>query len=221
MATTTDPSTHVAAGMPSKLVRYSPDVDSLSPRFGENLETVIDGVEHYIAASVATEGTGQAVRFAHVKAYGFVRGEVEILDGLPTEYAQGIYARPGSHDALIRFSNGAAHLGSDTTLPTGTGLALKIFGIAGRTMLDDEPDSGTFDYTNINAPIFFCNTVAHYLFIHSLFNELPTYFAQGKPGRNRFLHDYLTGKGTLAEENWIWDELFAFLTLGKVPAVNL
>jgi hypothetical protein len=88
-------------------------------------------------------------------------------------------------------------------------------------MLDDEPDSGTFDYTNINAPIFFCNTVAHYLFIHSLFNELPTYFAQGKPGRNRFLHDYLTGKGTLAEDDWIWDELFAFLTVGKVPAVNL
>ncbi len=50
-------------------------------------------------------------------------------------------------------------------------------------MLDDEPDSGTFDYANINAPIFFCNTVAHYLFIHNLFTELPAYF--GLLWRNR------------------------------------
>src|SRR6266852_928592 len=221
MATTIDTSTRVAAGMPSKFIRYAPDIDSLSPNFEENLETVLNGVERYVAGSVTSEGTGQAVRFAHAKAYGFVRGEVEILDNLPAEYAQGIYARPGAHDALIRFSNGAAHLGADTTLPTGTGLALKIFGIAGRTMLDDEPDSGTFDYANINAPIFFCNTVAHYLFIHQLFNELPAYVAEGKRGRNRFLHDYLTGKGALTEDDWIWDELFAFITVGKIPAVNL
>jgi hypothetical protein len=221
MATTTDTSIHVTSGLPSKFVRYSADIDSLSPDFAENLETVIKGVERYVAASVATEGTGQAVRFAHAKAYGFVTGEVEILGNLPGEFAQGIYAKPGVHDALIRFSNGSAHLGADTMLPTGTGLALKIFGIAGRTMLDDEPDSGTFDYANINAPIFFCNTVAHYLFIHSLFNELPGYFAQGKSGRNRFYHDYLTGRGTLAEAEWIWDELFAFLQVGKIPAVNL
>jgi hypothetical protein len=221
MATTSVAASHVVADMPSKFVRHSSQIDSLSPSFGENLETVIQGVERYVAASVTTEGTGHAVRFAHAKAYGFVRGEVEILDALPTEYAQGIYARPGNHDALIRFSNGAAHLGPDTMLPTGTGLALKIFGIAGRTLLDDEPDAGTFDYANINAPIFFCNTVAHYLFIHNLFTELPVYFAQGKPGRNRFYHDYLTGKGTLAEKDWIWDEFFAFLTIGKIPAANL
>jgi hypothetical protein len=106
-------------------------------------------------------------------------------------------------------------------LPTGTGLALKIFGVEGRTLLDDEPDSGTFDYANINAPIFFCNTVGHYLFIHELFTELPTYFAEGKLGRNRFFHDYLTGRGTLNEGAWIWDELFAFLAVGKIPALNL
>ncbi len=174
MATTTDASAHAAAKIPSEFVRYAPDIDSLSPNFGEDLETVIKGVEHYVSASVTAEGTGHAVRFAHAKAYGFVRGEVEILDGLPTAYAQGIYARPGLHDALIRFSNGSAHLGPDTMLPTGTGLALKIFGVAGRTVLDDEPDSGTFDYANINAPIFFCNTVAHYVFI-----LLSTYWTMG------------------------------------------
>ncbi len=122
MAITTDAATRVAEGVPSEFVRYAPDIDSLSPDFPRDLEAVINGVERYVAASVTTEGTGQAVRFAHAKAYGFVTAEVEILDHLPAEYAQGIYARPGRHDALIRFSNDAARLGADTTLPTGTGL---------------------------------------------------------------------------------------------------
>ena len=42
MATTIDGSIHVGAGAPPEFVRYSPDVDSLSPDFGENLDTVQD-----------------------------------------------------------------------------------------------------------------------------------------------------------------------------------
>src|SRR5438445_3961665 len=116
MATTADTSALLAAGVPPEFVRYSPDIESLSPNFGEDLGKVIDGVERYVTASVTSEGTGQAVRFAHAKAYGFVKADVEILDNLPAAYAQGIYAKPGRHDALIRFSNGSAHLGTDTTL---------------------------------------------------------------------------------------------------------
>ena len=76
-------------------------------------------------------------------------------------------------------------------------MALKIFGIKDPTLLDDEPDTGTFDYANINAPVFFCNTVEDYLFIQQLFIEAPLYFVQGPTGRRRFYTDFLTGKGTL------------------------
>ena len=48
------------------------------------------------------------------------------------------------------------------------------------TLVDDEPDAGTFDYNTINMPVFFCNTVAHYLFIHQLFTDAPRYFARGR-----------------------------------------
>ena len=77
------------------------------PGFDENVQKVIAKTEEYITGSVTAGGTGQAVRDAHAKGYGLVRGEVEILDGLPEEYAQGIYATPGRHDALVRFSNGS------------------------------------------------------------------------------------------------------------------
>ena len=207
--------------MSPSFVKYTPDIEAADPGFDENLRTVIRRTEQYITQSVTTEGTGRAVRDAHAKGYGLVRGEVEILDQLPVEYAQGIYAIPGKHDALIRFSNGSPHAGADARLGGATGLALKIFGIEGPTLLDDEPDTGTFDYANINAPVFFCNTVEDYLFIQQLFVEAPLYFAQGPAGRHRFYADFLTGKGTLDQDHWAWDELLAFLRVLQSPPVNL
>ena len=207
--------------MSTRFVKYTPDIETADPGFDQNLQTVIAKTERYIARSATTEGTGRAVRDAHAKGYGLVRAEVEILDQLPAEYAQGIYATPGRHDALIRFSNGSPHAGADARLGGATGLALKIFDIAGPTLLEDEPDTRTFDYANINAPVFFCNTVEHYLFIQDLFIEAPAYFVQGTPGRHRFYQDFVTGKGTLDQDNWAWDELLAFLRVLQSPPVNL
>src|ERR1700747_3178450 len=86
--------------MSPPFVKYTPDIEAADPGFDENLGIVIGRTEQYISQSVTTEGTGHAVRDAHAKGYGLVRGEVEILDQLPAEYAQGIYATPGRHDAL-------------------------------------------------------------------------------------------------------------------------
>jgi hypothetical protein len=207
--------------MPSRFIPYAPDIEAVDPDFDDNLQTVIEKSERYIAESVTAEGTGRAVRDAHAKGYGLVRGEVEILGRLPGEYAQGIYATPGTHDALVRFSNGSPHAGADARLGGATGLALKIFDIDGPTLLEDEPDTRTFDYANINGPIFFCNAVEHYLFIQDLFLQAPAYFAQGRPGAHRFYRDFVTGKGTLDQEDWAWDEFLAFLSLSQIPRVNV
>ncbi|KXF55413.1 catalase [Rhodococcus sp. SC4] len=207
--------------MATPFVRYTPDIEAGEPAFEKNLETVAAATERYVADSVTAEGTGRAVRDAHAKGYGLVRGEVEVLGGLPDEYAQGIYATPGKHDALIRFSNGSPHAGPDASLGTAMGLGLKMFDVEGPTLLEDEPDTGTFDYLTINMPIFFCNTVEHYLFIQDLFLRAPAYFAEGRPGAHRFYHDFVTGKGTLAPDQWAWDEFLAYLSFRQIPPVNV
>ena len=76
----------------------------------------------------------------------------------------------------------------------------------GPTLLEDEPDTRTFDYANINAPIFFVNTVEHYTFVQELVTAAPFYLAKGKAGVHQFLHDFVTGKGTLPPEEWAWEE---------------
>ncbi|HET8962112.1 catalase family protein [Nocardioides sp.] len=201
-------------------VPYTPDLEVAEPRFDEHLKVVIDKAEDYVARSATTDGSGGSVRDAHARGYGLVRAELEILDGLPDGYAQGIYATPGRHGALIRFSNGSPHAGADVRLGTSVGMALKIFGITGPTLLEDEPDTHTFDYTTINGPVFFCNTLEHYLFFQELFLQASTYFAQGRPGTHRFLSDFVTGKGTFEQDDWAWDELLAMLRLQQTPSVN-
>src|SRR5215208_4811160 len=208
--------------MAQDFVKYSPDIERADPDFDENLQTVIEATKEYIEGSVKSEGMNTAVRDAHAKGYGLARAEVEILGGLAPEYAQGIYAHPGRHEALIRFSNGSPHTGADAALGSVVmGMGLKLFGIESQTLLEDEPDSHTFDYALINAPIFFCNTVEHYLFIQKLFLSAPDYFSRGKPGVHQFLHDWVTGMGTLEPEDWAWDELAAILSLRRVQPVNL
>jgi hypothetical protein len=166
--------------MAQNFVRYSPELEHADPAFDDALQTVIKRTTEYITESVQTEGVGRAVRDAHAKGYGLIRAEVEILGGLAPEYAQGIYARPGRHEALIRFSNGSPHAGADARLGNAVGMGLKLFGIDGQMLLEDEPDSHTFDYNLINAPIFFCNTVEHYLFIQQWTGRFASHHGSGR-----------------------------------------
>jgi hypothetical protein len=213
--------------MTQTFVRYSPDVEHAEPGFDQVLQQVLDDMKQHMRGSLKTEGIGLVVRNAHAKGYGLARGEFEILGGTPSEYAQGIYAKPGRHEAMVRFSNGTNHVGGDQFLGPITGIGLKVFGIEGKTLLEDEPDSHTFDYALINHPVFFVNTVAHYVFIQSLFAGLglppPAHLTleERQAGLHRILYNFVTGKGTLPPEQWAWEELGAFLNLAQTKPVNL
>ena len=102
--------------MTQTFVRYGPDVEQNEPDFEQTLQQVLDDMKEHMRGSLKTEGIGLMVRNAHAKGYGLARGEFEILSGMPNEYAQGIYAKPGRHEAMVRFSNGTNHVGSDRFL---------------------------------------------------------------------------------------------------------
>ena len=207
--------------MSSEFIRYTPDIETIAPDIDESLAQIIDFVEKKGRESPKTEGAGRAVRAAHAKSFGLVKAEVEILPDVPAAYAQGIYAKPGRHGALIRFSSTSGHLGTDAQLGSGLGFAIKIFDVDGAKLVEDEPDSSTFDLVLKNNPIFICNTAKHYLFIEEITNDLPHYLAGGTAGLHKLLTDFVTGKSTLKQPDWAWEELGAFVRLAtQTPTRN-
>ena len=207
--------------MPPDFVRYVPEIETIDPNLDEVMAQVIDFWEQKGRESPTTEGTGRAVRGAHAKALGLVKAEVEILPDVPVSYAQGVYAKPGRHGALIRFSSASGHLGPDAQLGPVLGFAIKIFDVDGPKLVEDEPNSTTFDLVLKNNPIFIANTAKHYLFIQEISNDVPKYVARGKAGFHELLTDFVTGKGTLEQPDWAWEELFAFVrTATQTPVRN-
>ena len=206
--------------MPQDFVRYTPQIETIDPDLERLLEKIIGFWEKKVRESPVAEGSGKALRGAHAKTFGVARAELQILRIVPPAYAQGIYARPGRHDALLRFSSSSTHLGADATLGGIVGCAMKIFDVPGKKLMDDEPDSATFDLVLKSNPIFVANTAKHYLMIQEVGNDLPQYLARGRTGLHELLTDFLTGKGTFEQSDWAWDELLAFLKLSQTPFRN-
>ncbi len=206
--------------MATEFVRYSPEIETIDPQLDKLLPQIIDFWEKKGRESPKTEGTGRAVRGAHAKAIGVVKAEVEIRGDLLTPYAQGIYAKPGRHGALIRFSSASNYLGPDLLLGPVLGFAIKVFGIDGPKLVEDEPNSPTFDLVLKNSPVFIANTAKHYLFIEEIGNDSLKYLSRGKTGFHELLADFVTGKGSLERSEWAWEELGAFLKAAQTPLGN-
>lgn len=206
--------------MSPDFVRYRPEIETLDPDLDRLLEQIIGFWEQKVRESPIAERSGRAVRGAHAKTFGVVKAEVQILRNVPPAYAQGIYANPGRQGALMRFSSASNHLGADATLGGVLGCALKIFGVPGSKLVEDEPDSTTFDLVLKNNPVFVANTAKHYLVLQEIGNNAHQYLARGKTGFHELLTDFVTGKGTFDKSDWAWDELFAFVKAAQTPVRN-
>lgn len=116
------------------------------------------------------DGKRPVLRDAHPKAHGLVSAEFIVLDGLPTELRHGVFANPGTYQALIRFSAGNVEVQEDT-IPQAAGMAIKLLGVEGEKLLQRERDAKTQDFIMINAPVFFASNLKEYVGIHEAMDE--------------------------------------------------
>src|SRR4029079_7891757 len=131
--------------MTPDFVRYTPEIETVDPNLDRLLEQIIAFWEKKVRESPVAEGSGRALRGAHAKTFGVVKAEVQILRNVPSAYAQGIYARPGRHGALIWSSTASNLRAPDASLGVVLGYAMKIFDVPGPKLVEDEPGSATFD----------------------------------------------------------------------------
>ena len=130
-------------------VRYSPDVETPAPDEAQVICDLSDTLRAILETT--SRDYGHAVRAVHAKSHGILRGELEILPGLPPELAQGIFARPGRHGAILRISTNPGDLLHDgVSVPRG--LALKVIGVRGDRLEGAEGENQDFIF--VNAPVF-------------------------------------------------------------------
>ncbi len=110
-------------------------------------------------------GSGQLCGDAHAKAHGCVKATVTVVPGLPEQLRQGVFAKPTSYPAWIRFSTETVRRATITRV-MGGGMAIKLMRVPGEKLLADEAQ--TQDFVMINYPVFAIRNVADYVVLEEL-----------------------------------------------------
>jgi hypothetical protein len=105
-------------------------------------------------------------RDAHPKTHGLVTAEFIVLDDFSYALRHGVFKRPRTFDALIRFSAGDIFPYPDTRVPRSGGMAIKLLGVEGEKLLERERHAQTQDFIMINFPGFLAQSFQSYEALH-------------------------------------------------------
>ncbi|RZJ94252.1 MAG: catalase, partial [Novosphingobium sp.] len=81
-------------------VPYAPDVEIYREDEQETVDQLNATFDEILTRT--HEDYGHAVRAVHAKAHAILQGTFTVEPGLAPELAQGLFARPGEHEAFVR-----------------------------------------------------------------------------------------------------------------------
>jgi hypothetical protein len=91
-------------------------------------------------------------RGGNTKTHGIVRGEFIVHDNLPPELRHGIYARPHTYRAWVRFSGPGPYVTPDIDDVGFMSISIKLMGVPGPKLMDEE--RFTQDMFGVSTPTF-------------------------------------------------------------------
>ena len=95
---------------------------------------------------------GNVQRGGNTKTHGIVRGELTIRDDLPEHMRRGIFAKPDTFRAWVRFSGPGPYVTPDIDDVGFMSISVKLMGVPGPKLLDDE--QFTLDMFGVSTPTF-------------------------------------------------------------------
>ncbi len=147
-------------GSPSATpVRFTPSMEVVDADEGATNDGLIEALGKI--SQTTFDNSGHAIRSVHAKAHGVLHGEIQVLDHLLPELAQGLFSKPGTYPVAMRFSTLPGDI-LDDSVSTPRGLAVKVMGVEGTRLPGSEGDS-TQDFVMVNAPAFSAPTAAKFL----------------------------------------------------------
>lgn len=143
-------SPHVGDGWRLRPVRFHPSMERIDPDERATIASLVDTMRKIHQATCTDYG--HAVRATHAKSHGLLAGTVRVLDGLPPQFAQGLFAEPRCYPAVLRFSTQPGDMLDDNVSST-RGLAIKVIGVRGARLPDSEGEV-TQDFVMQDTPEF-------------------------------------------------------------------
>lgn len=107
--------------------------------------------ERLVALQQKHAGGGKLARGLHAKSHSGVKATFTVRPDLPAHAAQGLFARPATYDAYVRYSNGSGRREADK-VDDVRGIALKIVGVPGKKIIPPLADCVTQDFLLIQTP---------------------------------------------------------------------
>ena len=143
----------------SAALRFTPSMEVPEQTEAETNDGLIETLGKI--SQTTFEHSGHATRSVHAKSHGVMRGTITVLDGLPPQLAQGLFAKAGRYDVAMRFSTLPGDM-LDDSVSTPRGLAVKVIGVQGARLPGSEGDV-TQDFVMVNSPAFAAPTPAKFL----------------------------------------------------------
>jgi catalase len=131
-------------------LHYSPEIEKPAADEHVTFDELSRTMQH-ITRHMATRYR-HAYRPVHAKSHGVLVGTLEVQPGLPEPLAQGLFAAPGSHPVVMRFSTNPGDMLADN-VSSPRGLAIKVLDVAG-PKVPNHGDNTTQDFVCINADAF-------------------------------------------------------------------
>ncbi len=131
-------------------VRYNPSLERVTPDEAETREALV--VTMRGIAETTFRDYGHSVRSVHAKSHALLEGELTVLDSLPPELGQGMFARPMVYPVVMRVSTNPGDI-LDDHVSAPRGLAVKVVGVEGERLPGSE-GAVTQDFVMANSPAF-------------------------------------------------------------------
>ncbi|CZT51176.1 uncharacterized protein RSE6_12286 [Rhynchosporium secalis] len=128
--------------------RDAEGVEVIQPGEAEKIKEVSDQFKRFQMMNFNEHH--HCLRGTHLKTQGCVMGKFKVKDNLPAHLAQGMFAKSGEYDVIMRYSSLTPKLVPDN-VPAPRGIGMKIFGIEGEKIWGE--DKKTQDFTFNNYPV--------------------------------------------------------------------
>jgi hypothetical protein len=136
--------------LPTSYIRYADGVEETQPDEKRLIDETVESMARL--NRFMFEKHRHAIRDAHAKSHGVLRGELHVYSNLPEHLAQGVFKQARTYPVMIRLSSAPGAIGSDKQ-STFKGMAIKVIGVEGRKFLADKADEVTQDFLLVSDPV--------------------------------------------------------------------